>query len=199
MTLSWVIQDATYPNPVPPSYPPSRRIKPVRRLSKIAAIREGMRTPVELRQGRAARLAYQETEEGDRPRGEALSASDLMTSPVITLRANRSPADALEIFQRNRFRHLPIVDGDGSLVGILSDRDLSRTYDPIPVSVAEIMTRRVLTGSPGTEIGAIARILIHEQVHCLPIVDELRRPIGILTTTDILRTLVNEEPLDLWI
>lgn len=198
MTLSWVIQDATFPYPVPPSYPRPRRVEPVRRIPALAAIQEGTRTPVELRQGQAARRAYHESEEDSRPGRQARFAADLMSTPVITLRADASTADAAEILRLNRFRHLPVVDGDGILVGIVSDRDLPRIPDPLPGPLAEVMTRKVLTGSSGTEISAIARVLVRERIHCLPIVDEFRRPVGILTTTDILRALVDEAPLDLW-
>jgi acetoin utilization protein AcuB len=197
MALSWVIQEATHPYPIPPTYPSWRQIEPVPRLSQTGAIRMGMQTPVQTQQGRAARRAYQEAEEELRPRRRTLFALDFMTTPVITLGADRTTADAREILERHRFGHLPIVDDDGRLVGILSDRDLTRGSETASGPVDEVMTRKVLTGTPGTEMGAIARVIVQERIHCMPIIDLLRRPVGILTTADILRAFVNEVPLDL--
>lgn len=199
MALSWVLQEATHPYPVPPAYPTWRGIEPVRRVTETGAIAAGMPSPAGVAQSRAARRAYREAEEEPLPEHRIRIALDLMTRPVVTLGLDRSTADALEILGRHRFRHLPVVDGEGRLVGILSDRDLPQDSGGAPRPVEEVMTRKVLTGTPGTEIRAIARVLVHERIHSLPILDDLRRPVGILTTTDILRALVHGTPFDLWI
>jgi len=199
MALSWVIQEATHPYPIPPTYSSWRQIEPIPRLSHTSAIRVRMQTPLQTQQGREARHAYQEAKEELRPGRRTLFAFDFMTTPVITLGADRTTSDAGEILQQHRIRQLPIIDGDGRLVGILSDRDLTRLPQTAPGPVDEIMTRKVLTGTPGTEISAIARVLVQEQIHCVTIINPLRRPVGILTTTDILRAFVNEVPLDVLI
>ncbi|MFD0273645.1 CBS domain-containing protein [Kitasatospora sp. NPDC127111] len=58
-----------------------------------------------------------------RGRGELL-ARDLMTSPAITVTDGTGVADALALLTRHSLHHLPVVDGDGRLVGLLSPHDL---------------------------------------------------------------------------
>jgi CBS domain-containing protein len=54
-----------------------------------------------------------------------------------------------------------------------------------------------LSATPTTEIREIAQIMLEEQVSGIPILDSSRHPIGILTTSDILRAIVHRSPLDL--
>jgi len=61
------------------------------------------------------------------------------------------------------------------------------------------MTDRVLTAHPDTEIRTIARVLFEERIGAMPIVNEAGLPKGILTRSDILRTVMNQVPFELWI
>jgi CBS domain-containing protein len=63
--------------------------------------------------------------------------------------------------------------------------------------LAGIMSSQVLSATPMTEIREIAHAMLDEQVNAIPIIDNLRHPIGILTTSDILRAIVHRSPLDL--
>ena len=60
------------------------------------------------------------------------------------------------------------------------------------------MSREVLTATPDTPIRDLARMMVHAKVGAIPIVDEHRVVVGIVTTTDVLGCVVNEAPLDLW-
>jgi acetoin utilization protein AcuB len=60
------------------------------------------------------------------------------------------------------------------------------------------MTSRVISATPVTEIRHIARVMVDERIHAVPIIDSARRPVGILTTRDLLRGIATHCPLELW-
>jgi acetoin utilization protein AcuB len=135
-----------------------------------------------------------------------------MTSPVLSLEAEASVAQAWAFIRQRRFRHVPVLDHSQKLVGILSDRDLlceaaglgtahspSKPVEDASRLIGEIMTTRVLTASPDTEIRQIARVLFDNHIGTMPIVDEGEYLIGLITRSDILRALIQHAPLDLWV
>lgn len=65
--------------------------------------------------------------------------------------------------------------------------------------VADFMTKRILVGTPSTEIRLIARAMFEERIGSMPIIDEKNKLVGIITRSDILRTLVSHAPMELWI
>ncbi len=134
-----------------------------------------------------------------------LLAAHIMKRQVQTLSPQTSIYDAWKFFCEHRFRHVPIVTDDGSLVGILSDRKLLREMSDIDPSqhhvegsrsVNNIMITHVLTAHPATEVSLIAKIFINEKVGAMPIVDENDNLVGIITRSDILRTFVKIDDTD---
>ncbi len=148
----------------------------------------------------------------DRPMAKkepAIVASQIMSSPVITLDINNVVEQAWNLIKEKRFRHLPITSQQGKLVGIISDRDFLSlniahigeelsSKQQLKSPIKNIMTTNVLTARPNTAIRLIAQIMFVEKVSSMPIVDEDKKLVGILTTNDILRTLVHNAPLELW-
>ncbi|GJL63773.1 MAG: hypothetical protein NPIRA04_24270 [Nitrospirales bacterium] len=154
---------------------------------------------------------YQQSEPPPDSRKPAFLAKQIMSSPVVTLFPTAKLSDAWSIIQSQRFRHIPVLSSQGHLVGILSDRDLFRAtieivtlpdqsgVDAHRKPIQQIMVRNVLAAAPKTEIRAIARVLFEERIGAMPIVAEQGDLVGILTRSDILRTVVNEAPIELWI
>lgn len=135
-----------------------------------------------------------------RERQPALLAHQIMSSPVVTLHAQATLAEARTMFRRHRFRHIPIRSSAGQLCGILSDRDLLRhdaDWDDTPIR--PLITERVFAASADTEIRDIARTLFEHHFGAMPIIEPDGRPSGIITRSDILRTLINRAPLELWV
>ncbi|MEO5864238.1 MAG: CBS domain-containing protein, partial [Nitrospiraceae bacterium] len=60
-----------------------------------------------------------------------------------------------------------------------------------------VISSRILSAAPTTEIREIAHVMLEERVSGIPILDNSGHPIGILTTSDILRAIVHRSPLDL--
>lgn len=156
----------------------------------------------------AAQQAYQEQTRQARPPKPAILAKDLMTAPVVTLPSDATIVDAWVLMTRRSFRHLPISSVHGTLVGMVSDRDLIRHAPDLVIAgiqstaarrrLAEIMSPRVLSATPTTDIREVARVMMDERVGALPILDIDRRPVGIISKQDLLRGLANHGPLELW-
>lgn len=154
--------------------------------------------------------SYQQVRAGTRERKPAILAKQIFTSPVVTLTPHSSLSEAWELFRTKRFRHIPVLDASGKVIGILSDRDMLRESVMIPhpsqrsqegsiPTVKEVMTTPVLTAHADTEIREIARVFFEERIGAMPIMEDGGRLMGILTRSDILRTIMNHAPLDLWI
>ncbi|MGB5324643.1 MAG: CBS domain-containing protein [Pseudomonadales bacterium] len=129
-------------------------------------------------------------------RGKAIFARQIMSRPVQLLAENQLVAEASRILGSAPFHHIPIVDQQKKLCGILSDRDILRA-DPAKTIIRDIMTHRVITASANTEIKLIAEVMVQLRFGAMPVVDEASGVEGIVTRTDILRTVV-DAPLDLW-
>ncbi len=136
--------------------------------------------------------------------GHQLLARHLMKTNVKTLTPDASLYEAWKFFCEHRFRHVPIVNEAGHLVGILSDRKLlleSSLINPSPkhssdAKIKDIMVSHVLTAHPDTEMSIVAKIMINERIGSMPIVDDKGQLVGILTRTDIVRTLIKIEDFE---
>ena len=128
---------------------------------------------------------------------ERLRVRDVMTADVTTLQRNDKLTLADDIMRLGRIRHLPVLDEDGQLAGILTQRDLFRgalakalgygeraqrqLMDTLVVK--EVMTAEVLTTTPDTPLAEAAKVLVERKIGCLPVVDG-GRLIGIITEAD---------------
>ncbi|WP_407275423.1 HPP family protein [Halothiobacillus sp. DCM-1] len=129
-------------------------------------------------------------------------ASQLMTTPVISLPPEGTIAELRAIFEQQGIGLVPVIDAQERLVGVVTKGDISRQRvrfsDLAPLSVMRIANPKVLTATLETNIRELARVLLAQDIRGLPIVDAERRVVGIVTRGDILRALVNYAPLELW-
>ncbi len=154
---------------------------------------------------------YQRLKRIPKDRRKPLVARQIMSSPVITLNPENSIEQAKALIVENRFHHIPVVSDSKVLVGILSDGDIfckASTGECLPVGIlgvgespkiADLMITRVLVGNEDTQIPYIAKVLIEEHVSAIPIIDREKRPVGIVTRSDVLKTLLYKAPLDQWV
>ncbi len=125
---------------------------------------------------------------------------DLMSSPVFTIRDDKRLQAAGEIMKWAHVRHVPVVDAKGSLVGIVSHRDLlaaavstlaikisqaERTQHLAASEVRQIMHEPTATIGPAERVQDAARLLRSHKIGCLPVVDE-GKLVGIVTEADLL-------------
>jgi len=157
---------------------------------------------------RLAQQAYQQQVRQAPAPKPALLAQDLMTSPVTWLPSDSTLLEAWTVMKRTGIHHLPVTSVHGTLVGMISNHDLLpyahelESVNPPGSSaghkLARVMSSRVLSATPTTEIREIALVMLDEHVGAIPILDGSRHLLGILTTSDILRAIVHRSPLELW-
>jgi CBS domain-containing protein len=137
----------------------------------------------------------------------ALHVRDLMSHQVVTLRRDDQLTLADRVMSLGRIRHMPVVDEDGRLVGIVSQRDLFRGalaralgqdssgHQRLLKSlrVEEVMATRVLTTTTSTPLSEAAEQMVTHKVGCLPVVDE-GRLVGILTEGDFVAAFARGGP-----
>jgi acetoin utilization protein AcuB len=137
-----------------------------------------------------------------------MKVGEVMKADLITVGQDETVGAISDLFERRRFHHLLVTD-QGVLIGVISDRDLLRNVSPFVGSVFaerpqdlallnrrahQIMSRRPITASPGMGVEEAARRMLHHTISCLPVVDEGRRPVGIVTTKDLLRLFLAGVP-----
>ena len=146
----------------------------------------------------------QELEERQKEKKLAFLARHLMTPDPVTIAPDQSLFEIQRVFADRGFRHLPVVDETGRLVGIVSDRDIlkfSRLTDEQAqsVPVSHMMTPRAYAATTDTSIYDIAKLMLTEKFSSLPILSTEHDLIGIVTTTDILKGLLRRVPVELWV
>jgi len=115
------------------------------------------------------------------------SESGMIVDP-ITVRPEQRISEALEIMQRFHISGLPVTR-DGTLVGILTNRDL-RFEKRLDRTVSEVMTReRLVTARPGVTLEEAKEILHRYRIEKLPVVDERDQLRGLITVKDIEKTI----------
>jgi acetoin utilization protein AcuB len=132
---------------------------------------------------------------------------DWMTKDVITIFPNTTLPEAHEIMTNNSIRRLPVVDKRGRLVGIVTRGDV-RGAEPSPATtlsiwelnyllaqleVKEIMTHDPITVPENATIGTAARTMLENQISGLPILNDNRELVGIITESDIFRMVTLHE------
>ncbi|WP_188206445.1 acetoin utilization AcuB family protein [Alkalibacillus aidingensis] len=124
---------------------------------------------------------------------------EIMTSEVITLNATHKIEEAVELLNKHRIRHIPVVNDDSHVIGILSDRDVrdaapsileeEQNLDILQNDVSTIMTTPVITVHPLDFIEDIASIFYEHEIACVPVTQN-NELIGIVTEKDLLYRLI---------
>jgi len=128
--------------------------------------------------------------------------NEIMTVPAVTITTRTSTGEAWETLRALDVRHLPVVNEDRELVGIVSDRDFS--VPPVPPLVAEllesprppmeapvtaIMTGDPISVEPDDDLEDVVDLMIENKVGAVPVVDPEGHVAGIVSYLDILRSV----------
>lgn len=123
----------------------------------------------------------------------------IMKKEIITLTETDTIQTALLLIQEKRIRHIPIVNHEHHLVGLISDRDIRdaspsifRTEDfkeDMQKPLHTIMKTNIITGHPLDFVEEIGAIFCEYNISCLPIINE-KKLVGIITGTDLLQSYV---------
>jgi CBS domain-containing membrane protein len=130
-----------------------------------------------------------------------LRVRDLMTSNAVAVGLDEPVTTIRELMSERNIRHVPVLDDDKAVVGLVSERDLlRRTFGPdadLPLSLQrdvmtavkarDVMTWEVDTVAPDEDLASAAQVMLDNKYGCLPVVDEDGSLIGILTEADFVR------------
>ncbi|MEB3358609.1 MAG: CBS domain-containing protein [Synechococcales bacterium] len=148
--------------------------------------------------------------------------ADVMTSDLITVGPEAPLGEAIRLLAENRISGLPVIDRDNRLVGVISETDLMwqetgvrppayimlldsviylenpATYDrelhkALGQTVAEVMTKEVVTVMPDKPLRDAAQIMHKRKIHRVIVVDEDKTAIGVLTRGDIVRFMASQQ------
>ena len=128
-----------------------------------------------------------------------------MSSHPVTITPDLPITEALRLMRDKQVRRLPVLDQEGNLIGIVSEKDLLYA-SPSPATslsiyemhyllsqlrIQELMTKDVITVTPDTLLEEAARIMVDHKIGGLP-VTEGRKLLGIITQTDIFEVLLEQ-------
>ncbi len=124
---------------------------------------------------------------------------DIMSSPVEVLQIGDSLDLARQHMEQGRIRHLPVIDGQENLIGLISQRKILEAWvshgDPrhervglvareIPVEM--MMEKNVLTTWPEASAWEVAQLMEAQKIGCMPVLDD-GKVVGIVTESDFMR------------
>jgi acetoin utilization protein AcuB len=130
-----------------------------------------------------------------------ITVDEIMTTEVFTLPAMATVADAIRVMAERSIRHIPIVDNEGDLEGLVTRHDVMAVMDstlrakvarrdPATIPLAEIMTRDIVTVDAGANLRRAALFLEEHEFSCLPVMTEGRFS-GIVTDADLVAVAIN--------
>jgi CBS domain-containing protein len=109
---------------------------------------------------------------------------------VVTIRADQSIREALGVLSQHNIGALVVVDVEMRPVGILSERDIVRAAakdeQVFPVLVGQLMTRDLVLGTPGDDVGAVGQTMVQRRIRHLPVVQG-ERLVGIVSIGDVMK------------
>ncbi len=128
-----------------------------------------------------------------------------MTAEPVTVAPETSLQQALDLMHQRRVRRFPVLNAAGRLVGIVSEKDLLNAA-PSPatplaqrelqammtdLTVGQVMTPEVIAVSPDVPLEEAARLMADNKIGGLPVLDEQHWLIGIITETDVFRSMLD--------
>jgi CBS domain-containing protein len=133
----------------------------------------------------------------------SIKIAERMTKNPVTVKPRDAIKDAIEKMKHGRFRHLPVVDDDGKLIGMISDRDIrlirpSLAFVSSEEAAAQLWSTAVrqaavfnpVTIQPDAPLEQAAELMLRWEIGGLPVVDGGGKLVGIITYTDLLRELI---------
>jgi acetoin utilization protein AcuB len=129
-----------------------------------------------------------------------------MTQKVVTIDKNADILEAKELMEQYQIRHVPVVEPDGLLIGMITDRDLrsalpstffkkdkkaAKKVAATSIKVKDIMAQNLVTLSPMDTLQDALLLIQKTLVGALPVVDEKDKLLGIISVRDLLRAFIN--------
>ena len=117
-----------------------------------------------------------------------MKVKDVMTTRVITVKADQTRQQAARLLAQHRISGLPVVDDDNVLVGVVTEHDIIAQGEEGGKTVGDIMTRGVISIAPDTDLEEVSHILVNERIKRLPVLDQ-GKVIGIVSRADLVKEI----------
>lgn len=132
-----------------------------------------------------------------------MKISELMSKNVITVNIDDRLVVVKMLFEKNSFHHLMVVNNDDELVAVISDRDYAKAIHPnvdkpsatvkdlatLNKRVHQIVKRKLVCIPENSSFRTAIRLFYKNKISCLPVVNEAKKPIGVISWRDLLRWL----------
>ena len=144
-----------------------------------------------------------------------MKAKDIMSKDVITVRKDTTVEEIAHLLSEKNISGVPVVDEEGKVIGMVTEKDLLyKDIEPhfppvveilggliflkgvkqyneelrklVATKAEEIMTKKVVTVEPDTEVERIAELMIEKDINRIPVVDKLK-VVGIISRADVVR------------
>jgi CBS domain-containing protein len=127
-----------------------------------------------------------------------MRVKDLMTKQVSTIRAGEPSSAALRLMWDCDCGSLPVLDDDGRVIAVVTDRDIAMTALfrdawPSALPVSQAMSKNVYFCSPEDSVTSAEEIMRAHQIRRLPVMDVEGRLVGVLSMADIVRRAAGEK------
>jgi len=121
----------------------------------------------------------------------------IMSTRVTTVRQEEHVSDVLSLMERKRLQQLPVVDGNGKLVGLITSYDLWQNCRNNPNCAEEIvgkvMTQAVVKLAPKDKVGTAAELFMDRRFKTLPVVNLEGKLKGVVTAFDVIKYSFKKE------
>lgn len=146
-----------------------------------------------------------------------MKVKELMTKEVVSIKPDDNAKDALELLFKMQISGLPVIDGEGKLAGMFTEKDILKqilpsylekvgrfVYEENPKSiknkfqelsnlpVSRIMRKDVITIGQETSLCEVARLMLTQKLRRIPVLDKEKKVIGIVSREDIVRAYAKE-------
>ena len=133
-----------------------------------------------------------------------IAVSEIMVTKVITINMGDQFSKVEELLRLHGIRHLPVVDDRNVMRGIITQRDLYRIVSPMrneegssfynrdilnEYILKYVMTKEVVALSPNATLASVINLMVKTKYGCIPILDEEKHLLGIVTQIDVLRAI----------
>ena len=137
-------------------------------------------------------------------KGGKNSVRELMSIYLLTASPDTILKEANRLMNTKQTHHILITDENNSLLGILSDRDIKKFVSPfansniadskdratLNLKLGQIMTRNPVTITPEKSVSDCIELMLEKSINALPVIDDKKRVIGIITTTNIFKYIL---------
>lgn len=160
---------------------------------EAAAVLELYHRTLNIGRDELARVLHKARLDSQQQRLSTLRCGDIMARHIQTVHASTTIGTALGLLQQHRIKALPVTDAHGALVGIVTMADLARKSNEPDQTVASIMTRQVRVARASRSLGELLPLFGGAGHHHVPIIDDHNTVVGMLTQSDVIMALLNEQ------